>query len=88
MKSAAHKATETKAPKTTIVEILRTRYGVNEIEADAITVEWAAEHMAETQGADVAAAAWKRLNAKRERMGRYATIPRYGSPLWNAYTGR
>lgn len=82
VKQATSKATEI---KPTIVEILRTRYGVNEMEADAITVEWAAEHMAETQGADVAGKAWKRLNAKRERMGRYTTIPRWNTALWAAY---
>lgn len=69
----------------TIVTVLTSVYGVSEIEADAITVEWAAARLAETVGADKAAKAWKRLNAKRYRLGRHTTIPAWGTPLHAAY---
>ena len=77
-----------KADKTTIETVIKTRYGVDAMQADAITVEWAAEHLAGIVGTEVAGAEWKRFNRKRERVGRYTTIPRYKSPLWESYFGK
>jgi hypothetical protein len=71
--------------KATIGTVITQRYGISEDAADAMVVEWAAEHLATLIGVDAAAKAWKRLNAKRHRAGRYTSIPAWGSPMWNAY---
>lgn len=69
----------------TIETVLQTRYGVTAESADALTIEWAAEHLADLVGTEKAAAGWKRLNARRYKMGRYTDIPRFGSKLHAAY---
>lgn len=68
-----------------LINIIRTRYGVDAMECDSTTVEWAADVMARTHGNEAAASAWKRLNAKRFRMGRHTSIPAFYSPLFSAY---
>lgn len=60
-------------------------YGADALTCDAITIEWAADKLADSDGATVAAKAWKRVNAKRERLGKYTSIPGYKSRLWDAY---
>ena len=74
--------------KATIETVIQTRYGVSPIEADAVVVEWAASHLAETVGVEKAAKAWRKMNAKREKMGRYTSIPQWGTPFWTAYFAR
>lgn len=68
-----------------IENVIAGRYGVDAMACDALTIEWAAEHMADTVGEDRAMAEWSRLNAKRSRAGRYTSTPRYGSKLWAAF---
>lgn len=75
--------------KTTKLETLvATRYGVDALSCDALVVEWAAGVMAETDGALAAGRAWRKLNARRTRLGRYTATPRWGSPLYAAYFTR
>lgn len=71
-----------RALETTIT----TRYGVNALDCDALTVEWAAEHLARVSG-DVSgvAKAWRRLNARRHKAGRHTTIPAWGTALFAAF---
>ncbi len=71
--------------KATLSSTIENTYGVSEIEADAVVVEWAATKLADKVGVDAAAKAWKRLNAKRTRMGRHTTIPQWGTPFFAAY---
>lgn len=72
--------------QTKIEDVIASRYGVDAMACDALTVEWAAEYMADAEGEDRAMAEWSRLNAKRRRAGRYTTTPRYGSKLWAAFS--
>ena len=65
--------------------VVADRYDVNAIECDAIVIEWAAEQIAKTHGVAVAAKEWKRVNARRYRLGRYTTIPQYGTAIYAAY---
>ena len=74
------------AKQIKIEDVIATRYGVDAMACDALTVEWAAEHMADTVGEDRAMAEWSRLYSKRNRAGRYTTTPRYGSKLWAAFS--
>lgn len=75
----------TKTPAAKIETICEERYGVNALTADAIVIEWAAEHMAKTTGYEAAARAWRRINSRRERMGKYTTIPQWGSKMFAAF---
>ena len=72
-------------PGATVETVLQTRYGVSLLNADATTVEWAATHLAETVGVNVAAKAWRKANAKRARFGVYTAIPQWGTPMFAAY---
>jgi hypothetical protein len=76
------------AKQTKIENVIATRYDVDALECSALTVCWAAEHMADTVGEDVAEAEWARLNRRRERAGRCTTSPTYGSKLWAAFCRR
>jgi SOS response regulatory protein OraA/RecX len=71
--------------KKVIENVIADVYGVNALNCDAIVVEWAAGRLEETHGADVAASEWRRLNARRVRLGLYTTIPQWGSTLWTAF---
>lgn len=70
--------------KNAIENMVASTYGANALNCDAIVIEWAAGKLAET---DVAFAAreWKRVNRRREKLGRYTTIPQYGTALWDAF---
>lgn len=68
-----------------IENVCAERYGVSALNCEALTIEWAAEHVAKTHGVAVAAAEWKRVNARRYRLGLYTTIPQYGTALFAAY---
>lgn len=70
-----------------IENVCAERYGVSALNCEAHTIEWAAEHVAKTHGVAVAAAEWKRVNARRHRLGLYTTIPQYGTAMWAAYFG-
>jgi hypothetical protein len=72
-------------PTAALVSLLATRYGVGALEAPALAVQWAAEHLADTIGHVDAMAAWRKLNAKRHRAGIYTSTPDYGSKLWGAF---
>jgi hypothetical protein len=74
--------------KTTMEMVVQGRYGVGVLECDAIVIEWAAEHMAQSVGCDLAVKEWRRINRKRERMGQYTTIPKWGSLLWDAFSAQ
>ncbi len=71
--------------KTTIDTIISSYYGADPLSCDALTVEWAAARLADVAGETVGAKSWKRLNARRSKLGKYTTIPRYKSRLWDAY---
>ncbi len=60
-------------------------YGVNALNCDAITIEWAAEKVAASHGVEKAAKEWKRVNGRRYRLGLYTTIPQWGTALYAAY---
>ena len=70
---------------TSIATVTETIYGVNALTCEAHVIEWAAERVAAVVGADKAAAQWKRLSARRNRMGRYTTIPQYGTAMFAAW---
>ena len=74
-----------KASKVTIETVIRTRYGIEPEQADALVIEWAAEHLASIIGVDAAGAEWKRINRKRNKAGRYTSIPAWKSLLWDSY---
>lgn len=72
-------------PKTpTLDTVLSERYGVTLMTADALTVEWAAEHLATLTDAFTAGQAWRKADAKRHRMGLYTTMPTWTHPLYDA----
>ena len=71
--------------KQKIESVCEERYGVGMLACDALVIEWAAEHIAKTDGPVRAAREWKRANAKRYRLGKYTTIPQYGTELFKAY---
>lgn len=73
------------AKQIKIDNVLATRYDANPLTCEAIVIEWAAEHMADTEGEDRAIAEWMRTNARRQKAGKYTDIPRYGSKLWAAF---
>jgi len=79
------KTTTQTASKRIIENLIADRYGVNALNCDDVVVNWAAHVLAETHGVTVAASEWKRLNARRYRLGVYTTIPDFGSKLWDAY---
>jgi hypothetical protein len=70
-----------------LISLISERYEVDALTCDAIFVEWGVLHMAATEGNDIAAKAWKRLNARRARLGKYTSIPTWNSPLCAAYFG-
>ena len=65
--------------------LVANRYGVNALNCDAIAIEWAAGKLAETHGVEFAAKEWKRVNARRYKLGKYTTIPQYGTALFAAF---
>lgn len=70
---------------TKIESIITSRYGVTLEQADATVVEWAVGHLAAEIGTEMAAKAWRKLNAKIHKTGRYTRIPSYGSAMFAAY---
>lgn len=77
--------TTKKSPARMIENLIAERYGVNALQCDHIVVQWAALVLAETHGVTVAAREWKRLNARRYRLGVYASIPSWGEALYAPY---
>jgi len=71
--------------KPSLETVIASRYGVSALECDANTIEWAAAHFAQTAGVPAAAKAWRRLNARRHKLGRYTRIPAWGTPFFAAY---
>lgn len=69
----------------TIESVLSTRYGTSALVCDAITIEWAADFVAKTHGAAFAAKEWKRVNSRRRSLGKYTSIPQWGTALFAAY---
>lgn len=74
----------TQKTKNAIENLIATRYGANALSCDAIVIEWAAGKLAESD-VDAAGREWRRVNGRRARLGRYTTIPQWGTPLWTAY---
>jgi hypothetical protein len=68
-----------------IENVVADRYDANALQCDSIVIEWAADSVAQSHGVEKAAQEWKRVNARRHKLGRYTTIPAYGSPLYAAY---
>lgn len=75
----------TKTTKRALENVVANVYGANALNCDANVIEWAAGKLAETVGADVAAREWKRVNARRYRLGQYTTIPQFGTALWAGF---
>lgn len=74
------------ANKTVKAEtIAEQQYGTNIYLCDWAVVEWTISLMAKKYGIKEAAKQWKRINNKREKMGRYTRIPEYGTELFQAY---
>ena len=71
--------------KNVIENLIADRYGVNALNCDDIVINWAAHVLVETHSVEFAGAEWRRLNRRREKLGRYTTIPDHGSALWGAY---
>ena len=71
-----------------LVTLIADRYDVNALSCDAIVIGWAADILAESAGHAAAAKAWRALNRKRERLGRYTTIPQYGTPMFAAFCAK
>lgn len=65
--------------------LIASRYGVDALTCEALVIEWAAEVLAKTEPVAKVAREWKKLNRRREKMGRYTNIPPYGSALRAAY---
>jgi len=65
--------------------IAEQRYGVNIYTCTWEVVEWTMNFVLDTCGTKEAAKQWKRINNKREKMGRYTRIPEYGTELFQAY---
>lgn len=61
------------------------RYDADALSCEAFVIEWAATHLAACSGPMHAGREWRRINARRERLGRYTTVPAYGSPLYVSY---
>jgi hypothetical protein len=75
---------KTMTNKNAIENMVSATYGANALNCDAIVIEWAAGKLAES---DVAFAAkeWRRVNRRREKLGKYTTIPQYGTALFAAF---
>jgi hypothetical protein len=71
--------------KTTIESILVSRYGTTLLDAPPESIEWAANKLAEETDVAAAGKAWRKANAKRNKMGIYTALPPYGSALHAAY---
>lgn len=78
----------TRTTKPTLESILVSRYGTTLLDAPAITIEWAATHLATLTDAWTAGQAWRKADAKRHRMGIYTSFPDYNHPLYDARTSK
>lgn len=58
------------------------RYGVTVEEAGPISVVWAAEHLMELEGVDVAKKQLRAVNRRREKLGKRPAYVDYGHPLF------
>lgn len=67
-----------------IENVVSSVYGANALDCDAVVVEWAAGKLAESS-VDFAAREWRRVNHRREKLGKYTTIPQYGTVLFSAF---
>lgn len=70
---------------TALEALIAERYDVDPVTCPALTVEWAAEILADSIGELSAVLQWRRLNACREKAGRYSAGPAYGGKLWSVY---
>jgi hypothetical protein len=68
-----------------IENVVADRYDANALQCDALVIEWAADAVAQAHGVETAAAQWKRVNARRRKLGKYTTSPTYGTALYHAY---
>lgn len=75
----------TKVAAKMLENVVADRYDANALECDAIVIEWAADQIVKTHGVAVAAKEWKRVNARRNRLGKYTTIPQWGTAIHAAY---
>lgn len=70
---------------TALEDLIRERYDVDPLSCLAIVVEWGAAVLAEQTTFTAAAQDWRTLNARRERLGVYTTIPTLGTELYERY---
>lgn len=69
-------------------DVIKSRYGVDSLECDAITVEWAADFLSSSVGPEKAGKAWSRLNSKRRKLGKHTTHPGFHHALYAPYFGK
>lgn len=82
VKTAPVQAAPTGQDGSKLAAIVQGIYGVNFLEAPAITLIWAATQMIEIEGKDAAKAELSALNAKREAAGKIPAYAPYGSLLF------
>ena len=66
-----------------ISAILRSRYEVSPTQANATTVLWAAERLADTLGEKEAGKHLRKMNTHRVRLGLMPAYPKYSERLFN-----
>ena len=74
------------AKQTTLANVIETNYGVNPVQCDPIVIGWGAHKMLEAGAspADVAKQ-WRKINARRLRLGVITPYPEYGHPCFACY---
>lgn len=80
-----YRAAVRRAPPASLEAVAVDRYDADALTCEAFVVEWAATHLATSAGVVHAAREWRRVNGRRERLGRVTTIPAYGSALYVSY---
>lgn len=79
------KTTTQSSETPTLDTILSERYGVSLFDAPAITIEWAAEHLATIADRWTAGQVWRKAESKRHRRGIHTTTPDWHHPLFEAF---
>ena len=72
------------AKPSALESLIRSRFDVDPLTCEAMTAIWAAEILADEIGDTKAVKQLCRLNAKREKQGRYTEYPGFRTKLWDA----
>jgi hypothetical protein len=78
----ATKTARTALDSNIVAKTLVDRYGVSGLAADPLTIEWAVDHALKSHAVVAVRTALKRLNNKREALGRMPAFMPYGHPLF------